>query len=93
AEIIKKEELVEDLGDAEPPWESRVVENSAQKFAVDVKEDSAQPPKHVPYEELDGTDQEASFLGNDDHELSSPNDELASAIEFFEIEESSPSEY
>jgi len=93
AEIIEEEELVEDLGDAEPPWESRIVETSIQKFVIDAEEDSAQPPRHVPYEELDGTDQEASFFDDDDQESSSPNEKLASAMKLFEIEGSSSSEY
>jgi len=69
------------------------VENSAQKFAFDAKEDSAQPLRHVSYEEMDRTNQEASFLGNDDHESSSPSDELASVNEFFKTEDFTLSEY
>lgn len=30
AAIIEEDELVEDLGDAEPPWESRIVDNSVK---------------------------------------------------------------
>ena len=41
AVIIEEEELIEDLGDAEPPWESRVVENSVKDVTIDAKEDIA----------------------------------------------------
>ncbi|RTK65358.1 hypothetical protein DRJ81_15760, partial [Enterococcus faecalis] len=47
AVIIKEEELVEDLGDAEPPWESRIEENSVQDATVDAKEDTVQSPRQV----------------------------------------------
>ena len=40
AVIVQEEELVEDLGDAEPPWESRIEENSVQDTTVDAKEDT-----------------------------------------------------
>ena len=85
--------MVEDLGDAEPPWESRTVKDSAKKFEIDAKEDSEQPPMHIPCEKLDGTDHEVDSIGSDDHELSSPNHELTSATELLEPEESYPSEY
>ena len=93
AVIVNEEELVEDLGDAELPWESRVMENSVKNITIDDKEDCAQLPKQVFYEELDGIIQEASFLDDDNLKSSSPSNELASASEFSEIEESSPSEY
>ncbi|XP_072082111.1 uncharacterized protein [Arachis hypogaea] len=93
AMIVVEEEVVEDLGDAEPPWESRTVKDSAEKFEIDAKEDSAQPPKHIPCEKLDGTDQEIDSIGSDDHESSSPSYELASATELHESEEPYPSEY
>jgi len=83
--IEEKEEVVENLGDAEPPWEPRVKGNPS-KIEVDVKEESAQPPKHIPYEELDGIEQELSSLSDEDH---------ASNLlggESFELEEPSPSE-
>ena len=41
AVITQEEELVEDLGDPEPPWEFRAEENSVKDFAGDAKEDSA----------------------------------------------------
>ncbi|QHO19298.1 uncharacterized protein DS421_11g327650 [Arachis hypogaea] len=88
--IVKEKEVVEDLRDAKPPCESRVVEYSSKKLEIDIDEDSAQPLRHVPYEELDGIDQEASSLGDDDHESSPPSDEFASASELFEFEEPSP---
>ncbi|XP_072080079.1 uncharacterized protein [Arachis hypogaea] len=87
AVIVEEEEVVEDLGDTEPPWESRVVEYSSKKIEIDVEEVSAQPPWHIPYEELDGIDQEASSLGDDDHESSLPSDESTSANELVEYED------
>ena len=74
--IIEEEEVVEDLGDAEPPWESRVVEYPSKKIEIDVKEASAQHPWHIPYKDLDGIDQEASSLGDEDQESSPPSDKL-----------------
>ena len=44
----------EDLGDAEPPWESRTEENSVKDATVDAKEDIVQPPRQVVYEESNG---------------------------------------
>ncbi|QHO19464.1 uncharacterized protein DS421_11g329190 [Arachis hypogaea] len=93
AMIVVEEEVVEDLGDAEPPWESRTVQDSAEKSEFDAKEDSAQPPKHIPCEKLDGTDQEVDSIGSDDHESSSPSHELTSATELHEPDEPYPSEY
>ncbi|XP_072055567.1 uncharacterized protein [Arachis hypogaea] len=93
AVIIEEEALVEDLGDAEPPPESRVVENFVKNATIDAKEDSAQPPKQVSYGELDGITQDTCFLDDDDHKSSPLSNELASASEFFETEESSLSEY
>ena len=87
--IVEEEEVVEDLGDAEPPWESRVVEYSSKKLEINVKEASAQPPWHIPYEELDEIDQEESFLGDDDHESSLPSDESTSVNEPLGYEEPS----
>ncbi|XP_057755539.1 uncharacterized protein LOC130974698 [Arachis stenosperma] len=90
--LVEDEEVVEDLGDAEPPWKSRVVAYSSKRIKFDVEEVSAQPPRHVPYEELDGIDQEASSLGDDDHESSRPSDEFASTSELLEFKEPSPIE-
>ncbi|XP_072076631.1 uncharacterized protein [Arachis hypogaea] len=87
--IVEEEEVVEDLGDAELPWESRIVEYSPKKIEIDVKEASAQPPWHLPYEELDGIDQEASSLGGDDHEPSLPSDEPTSPNELIKSEDPS----
>ena len=85
--------MVEDLGHAEPPWESRVEENSIKDVTVNAKEDIAQSPRQVVYEELDGITQDTNSLDDDSHKSSSLSNELASASEFSEIEESSPSEY
>jgi len=43
--IEEEEEVVEDLGDAEPPWEPRVEENLSKAIEFDVEEESAQLPK------------------------------------------------
>ena len=43
--IKEKEEVVEDLGDAEPPWEAKIKENPSKKSKFDVEEEFAQPPK------------------------------------------------
>ena len=43
-----KEEVVEDLGDVKPPWEPRVEENPSKKIKIDVKEECALPPRHIP---------------------------------------------
>ena len=94
AQIIQEEEvLIEDLGDAEPPWESRVVKNSVKDVTINAKECRAQPPKQVFHEELDGITQDTRFLDDDSLKSSSPGNELASASEFSEIEEPYPSEY
>nr|XP_029150126.1 zinc finger protein 526-like [Arachis hypogaea] len=93
AMIVVEEEVVEDLGDAEPPWESRTIENSAEKSEIDAKEDSAQPPQHMPCEKSDGTDQEVDSMGSDDLESSSPSHEFTSATEFLEPAEPYPNEY
>ncbi|XP_020988017.1 uncharacterized protein LOC107493302 [Arachis duranensis] len=79
AVFVQEEELVEDLGDAELPWVSRIEEKSVQDATVDAKEDTVQSPRQVVYEESDGIIQEANSLDDDDHESSSLSDELASA--------------
>jgi len=89
AEIVEEKEVVEDLGDAEPPQESRVAEYSSKNIEIDVKKASAQPPWHIPYEDLDGIDQEASSFGDEDHESSPPSDKSTSANELLEYEDSS----
>ncbi|QHO46497.1 uncharacterized protein DS421_6g187950 [Arachis hypogaea] len=61
-----KEEMVEDLGDAESPWEYKVIENPSNEIEVGVKEESSHPPKHIPYEELDGIERKLSSLGIED---------------------------
>jgi len=45
--------VVEDLGDVECKEESQVEEPSSMEFESDVKEDSAQPPRHIVNEELE----------------------------------------
>jgi len=62
-EQLEGARIVEDLGDAEPPWEHRVEENPSKKIEFDAKEECAQPPKDIPYEELDGIEQELSSDG------------------------------
>ena len=54
AEIIEEEEeaVVEDLGDAEPPWESKVIEHPSKTFEADVEE-GVQPPKHIIVEDFE----------------------------------------
>jgi len=81
--IEEEEEVVEDLGDAEPPWEPRVIENSSKKIEVNVEEECAQPPRHISYEDLEGIEQELSPLGDED-QASNP-----SGGESFELEEPS----
>ncbi|XLU69868.1 hypothetical protein S245_028921, partial [Arachis hypogaea] len=85
--IEEEEEVVEDLGDAEPLWEPRVEENSSKKIEFDVEEESAQPPKQISDEDLEGMKQELSFLSDEDH-ASNLLDE-----ESFEFEEPSPNEF
>ena len=75
AVIVQEEELVEDLGDVELSWESRIEENSVQDATVDAKEDTIQSPRQVVYEESDGIIQEANSLDGDIHKSSSLGDE------------------
>ncbi|XP_072055504.1 uncharacterized protein [Arachis hypogaea] len=82
--VEDKEEVVEDLGDAELPWEHRVEENLSKMIEIDAREGCAQPPRHVPYEDLDGIEQESSFLGDEDQAS------ILSGEESFELEEPSP---
>ena len=49
--------MVKDLGYAEPPWEPRVEENLSKAIELDVKEESAQPPKQFLNEDLEGMKQ------------------------------------
>jgi len=64
--IEQEEEVVEDLGDAKPPWEPIVEENPSENIEVDVAEERAQPPRHIPDEGLEGIEQESSSLGDND---------------------------
>ncbi|QHN93848.1 uncharacterized protein DS421_17g596180 [Arachis hypogaea] len=82
--VEDKEEVVEDLGDAELPWEHRVEENPSKMIEIDAREESAHLPRHIPYEDLDGIEQELSSHGNKE-QASSP-----SSGESFELEEPSP---
>ncbi|QHN76627.1 uncharacterized protein DS421_19g645540 [Arachis hypogaea] len=82
--VEDKEEVVEDLGDAELPWEHRVEENPSKMIEIDAREKSAHLPRHIPYEDLDGIEQELSSHGNKE-QASSP-----SSGESFELEEPSP---
>jgi len=83
--IVKdKEEVVEDLGDAEPPWEYRVEENPSKMIEIDAREESAHLSRHIPYEDLDEIEKELSSLG-DEYQASSLSGE-----ESFEHEEPSP---
>jgi len=56
AEIIKEEKVVEDLGDAEPPWEPQVIEPPSKEFEFDVAE-GVQPPRHIMVEDFEEADQ------------------------------------
>ena len=87
AVIVQEEELVEDLGDAEPPWESITEENSVKDATVDAKEDIVQSPRQVIYEESDGITQDTNSLDDDSHKSNYLSNELASASEFSEVEE------
>jgi len=73
--IEEKEEVVEDLGDVESPWECSIMENSSKKLAIDVEE-GAQPPKHIMVEDFEEVDQE----------MDSIIDEFLSTIESSPIE-------
>ena len=78
------EEVVEDLGNAEPLWEHRVEENPSKMIEIDAREESAHLPRHIPYEDLDGIEKELSSLGDEDQASS------LSGEESFEHEEPSP---
>jgi len=64
AEIIEEEEVVEDLGDAEPPWETQVIEPPSKTFEFDVEE-GVQPLRHVMVEDLEEVDQEMDSIINE----------------------------
>ena len=53
--------MVEDLGDAEPPWESQVIEPPSKTFEIDVEE-GVQPPRHIMVEDFEGDDQEIDSI-------------------------------
>ncbi|XP_015971242.1 uncharacterized protein LOC107494720 [Arachis duranensis] len=70
-------------------FESVMEKAPSNKIEIDVKKASAQPPWHIPYENLDGIDQEVSSLGDKDHASSPPSDKSTSANELLEYEDSS----
>ncbi|XP_057720041.1 uncharacterized protein LOC130934493 [Arachis stenosperma] len=55
------------------------MEDPVKDVTIDAKEEVAQPPMQISYEELDGVTQDACFLDDDRHQSSPPSDELASA--------------
>ncbi|KAL4381240.1 hypothetical protein AHAS_Ahas04G0113700 [Arachis hypogaea] len=59
--IEEKEEVVEDLGDIESPWECSIMENSSKKLDIDVEE-GAQPPRHVIVGDLEEAYQEMDSI-------------------------------
>ena len=61
AVIVKEEEVVEDLGDAERPWESPVIEPPSKEFECDVEE-GVQPPRHIMVEDFEEDDQEMDLI-------------------------------
>ena len=85
--IEEGEEVVEDLGDAELPWEAKIKENPSKKSKFDVEEECAQPPRHILYEDLERMKQELSSLGDEDHASNLLGEES------FEFEEPSPNEF
>ncbi|QHO46522.1 Retrotransposon gag protein [Arachis hypogaea] len=80
---IVKEEVVEDLGDAEPPWESQVIEPPSKTIVFDVEE-GVQPPRHVMVKDLEEVDQEMEIQ----EEEAQPPMPLESSKEEIELEES-----
>ncbi|RYR34791.1 hypothetical protein Ahy_A10g049821 [Arachis hypogaea] len=59
--IEEKEEVVEDLGDVESPWECSIMEHFPKKLDIDVEE-GAQPPRHVIVEDLEEAYQEMDSI-------------------------------
>ncbi|KAL4396376.1 hypothetical protein AHAS_Ahas01G0085700 [Arachis hypogaea] len=59
--IEEKEEVVEDLGDVESPWECSIMEHFPKKLDIDVEE-GAQPPRHVIVEDLGEAYQEMDSI-------------------------------
>ncbi|QHO53581.1 uncharacterized protein DS421_2g49200 [Arachis hypogaea] len=74
AEIIEDEKVVEDLGDAEPPWETKVIAPPSKTFEFDVEE-GVQPPRHIMVEDFKEVD----------HEMDSIIDDFLSTIESYPI--------
>ncbi|QHN76649.1 uncharacterized protein DS421_19g645740 [Arachis hypogaea] len=81
--VQQEEEVVEDLEDVECKEESQVEEPFFMEFENDVKEDSAQPPRHNVIEELEEVVQATSFPIYDDS---------ASTCDPFELDGSFPIE-
>ncbi|XP_057719645.1 uncharacterized protein LOC130934072 [Arachis stenosperma] len=88
----KNEFVLEQIEEAVIVQEEETKENSVRDVTINAEEDGTQSPRQVVYEESDGIIQEANSLNDDSHKSSSLGNELASAKEFSEIEESSPSE-
>ncbi|KAL4371475.1 hypothetical protein AHAS_Ahas06G0169500 [Arachis hypogaea] len=59
--IVEEEEVVEDLGDVESPWEPQVIEPPSKKFEFD-DEEGVQPPKHIMVEDFKKVDQEMDSI-------------------------------
>ncbi|QHN86117.1 uncharacterized protein DS421_16g543230 [Arachis hypogaea] len=80
---IEEEEVVEDLGDAEPPLESPFINPPSKMFEIDVEE-GVQPPRHVMVKDLEEIDQEMEIQ----EEEAQPPMPLESNKEEIELEES-----
>ena len=61
AVIVEEEEVVEDLGDAERPWESPVIEPPSKTFEIDVEE-GVQPPRHIMAKDFEEVNQEMDSI-------------------------------
>ncbi|XP_052118823.1 uncharacterized protein LOC107493748 [Arachis duranensis] len=81
--IVVEEEVVEDLGDAEPPWESQDIEPPSKTVAIDV-EKGVQPPRHIIAKDFEEVDQEMEIQ----EEEAQPPMPLVSNEEEIELEES-----
>ena len=81
--VQEEEEVVEDLGDAEPPWESPVIEPPSKTFEIDAKE-GVQPPNHITVKDLEEVDQEMEIQ----EEEAQPTMPLESNEEEIELKES-----
>ncbi|RYQ96509.1 hypothetical protein Ahy_B08g092277 [Arachis hypogaea] len=68
--------------------EEAITVTEKEVIEIDVKKASAQPPWHIPYEDLDGVDQEVSSLSDEDHASNPPSEKSTSANELLEYEDS-----